>query len=487
MSSPLVTLGRHKKTGLLPVNRTQPRQRGEISSRADLQESWPHLGRKMSDCQGISGKQTDASDLPGNGRRLAPFKDYAGHTGSVPSDFDLLSATMKRISELERCVLTQERDIHKKDLEIATLEQKIKRLQRPKTGVKLFKSQELETKCQKLQQQVCEMERFLNDYGLVWVGEDDSTSASKHSTKTWKPGHSLTTFEPDFDLIIRNLQDLNILGGEGKSRIEYREGGARLKSPESIPLILYSNGIIMFQGPFRLFQEASTQQCLQDIMDGYFPAELQSRFPDGVTFQVTDKRNVVFQQQRSWDEFPNSGQTVGNTKSKMQETSELPGPQLSMDQFLNKLPKSVVRGGRVLDIRGPVREALQETGVQRLMEIQVDSPLLGSEENRYETNSLSTLRIKSESGEHTYKVRMLPSETLGDLRMYLSQCRDSHLPSYEIIGRFPYRVYDDDSCTLQELGLVPNAFLLLRTKGLKTTGGGDTPRTHSNLTAANMF
>jgi len=28
------------------------------------------------------------------------------------------------------------------------------------------------------------------------------------------------------------------------------------------------------------------QQCMQDLMDGFFPSELQSRYPDGVPFEV---------------------------------------------------------------------------------------------------------------------------------------------------------------------------------------------------------
>ena len=42
----------------------------------------------------------------------------------------------------------------------------------------------------------------------------------------------------------------------------------------------------MFNGPFRPFTEPTTQQCIQDIMDGYFPTELQDRYPDGVPFVV---------------------------------------------------------------------------------------------------------------------------------------------------------------------------------------------------------
>uniref|UniRef100_A0A8C5MBN2 UBX domain-containing protein 11 n=1 Tax=Leptobrachium leishanense TaxID=445787 RepID=A0A8C5MBN2_9ANUR len=492
MSGPLVTLGKPRKTGLIPVNRRQYGVGVETSP-----DTWMHTGGKMSDGQIFTGKHTTDVKLPGTGRRAAPFKEHHAYTedqltekgsttfvgkglrGSVPSDFDLLSATMKRIGELERCIHVQECTLQKKDQEIATLEDKIKRLQRPKTENPVQVNQDLEMKCQKLQQRVNEMEQFLSDYGLEWVGDEDSSVAPQQRTMTRIQGHLSTIFKPDFDLLLQNLQDLNILGGEGKSHIEHRQGGARLRSPKPVPLTLFNNGIIMFNGPFRSYKEPSTQHCVQDIMDGYFPSELQRRFPDGVTFQITDQRNVVFRERRFWDELPGLGQTVGSTQSTTEGTSEVSGPPLSVDQFLNKLPMSVVRGGQIVEIRGPIREALQESPTEslKLKEIKVDSPLVGMNIKRSEqSTAVSTLRIKSENREYTYKVRMLQSETLGDLRSYLSEYRDS-LSTYEIISPFPLRLYEDDSCTLQELGLVPSAFLLLRSKALKTPGGQNTPQT----------
>ena len=57
--------------------------------------------------------------------------------------------------------------------------------------------------------------------------------------------------------------------------------------PDPVQLTLYANGILMFEGPFRPFTDPSTQTCIQDIMDGYFPGELQKRYPDGVPFIVS--------------------------------------------------------------------------------------------------------------------------------------------------------------------------------------------------------
>ncbi|OCT94444.1 hypothetical protein XELAEV_18012115mg [Xenopus laevis] len=199
----------------------------------------------------------------------------------------------------------------------------------------------------------------------------------------------------------------------------------------------------MFQGPFRSYQE----KIHTDIMDGYFPSELQSRFPDGVTFQVTDKHKEVFQEQRRWNDLPGSGPDY---------------------KFLNRLAKSAVREGRIVHIRGAVEEALQGSEENEMpKEILVESPQLSKEQST-QNIAVSTLRIRSESGDKTYKVRMLSSETLANLRHYLPLCRAPDLASYNIIRPFPYCVYEDDTCTLEEIGLVPNAFQVIRAR----SGGG---------------
>lgn len=84
--------------------------------------------------------------------------------------------------------------------------------------------------------------------------------------------------------------------------------GAQLVAKQAVRLSLYRDGMVVFEGPFRSYQDHSTQvsgegprlhaadasilrsshlqQFLQDLMDGYFPSELQSRFPDGIPFEV---------------------------------------------------------------------------------------------------------------------------------------------------------------------------------------------------------
>ena len=146
-----------------------------------------------------------------------------------------------------------------------------------------------------------------------------------------------------------------------------------------MPLTLYNNGLSLFAGPFRPYSDPTTHQVIKDLTDGYFPSELQGSYPDGVPLQISDQREVHFKQRPVLGDFPGSGHQLGGDKGPsrllpagsqlrtspkpraLRETSQLVGQrQVSLDQFLARLPQSVVKGGRVLDIRAGIRDTLTQ-------------------------------------------------------------------------------------------------------------------------------
>ncbi|EGW10189.1 UBX domain-containing protein 11 [Cricetulus griseus] len=143
---------------------------------------------------------------------------------------------------------------------------------------------------------------------------------------------------------------------------------------------------------------------------------------------------------------------------------------MTAEKFLNRLPKCVIRQGQVIDIRGPIRDTLQNYCPlpARIQEIIVETPALASERQRSQESpdspvpALSMLRIRSENGEQAFLLMMRPEDTVGDLRSLLAQARDMDPATFEIFSTFPPMVYQDDTLTLQAAGLVPNATLLLR-------------------------
>ncbi|NXW57949.1 UBX11 protein, partial [Eurystomus gularis] len=398
------------------------------------------------------------------------------------TDMELMSSMMQKITLLEQKIEKQAQEMQLKDRRIAELEEKMKTLQKEDTP-DASTAEKLEIRCLQLQTQVWEMERFLNDYGLIWVGDRHDQLEDLESLKDdeeelparslWMPGEVVVSqHQIDFDLILENVKDLNVLAGEGVSHIEHTPWGAQLRQPEPLPLTLYQNGIVMFEGPFRPYEDISTQQCLQDIMDGYFPSELQMRYPDGIPLQVTDRRDVVFRERDPLGSFPGHGQVVGHSKSsEVRETTEIPGPKFSLEQFLNKLsnPSKVKEA---IGVQHSARAAQQGSdGVWSSKEILVETSRLSAservktaEEAEASAPDVCTLRIKSESGEQTYIIKMRFTETIGDLRQHLAHARGGDSNSYEIISTFPQRVYADNSKSLQECGLTPSASLLLQRK-----------------------
>ncbi|XP_015987528.2 UBX domain-containing protein 11 isoform X10 [Rousettus aegyptiacus] len=306
------------------------------------------------------------------------------------------------------------------------------------------------------------------------AGDDVRTAAA---ASRGDGGDSLVPPEVDFDRLLASLKDLSELV-DSETPVTPVPSGARLCALEPIPLKLYRNGIMMFDGPFRPFHDPSTQRCLRDILDGFFPLELQRLYPDGVPFKVSDLRNQVYPE-NGLDPFPGEGRVVGQQRiRKLSVAVEYPGSnalpagsRMTPEKFLNRLPKFVIRKGEVIDIRGPIRDTLQNCcpWPARIQEIVVETPTLAAERERSQESPespsppLSMLRIKSENGEQAFLLMMRPEDTVGDVRALLAQARAVDANTFEIFSTFPPTVYED-ALTLQAAGLVPNAALLLRAR-----------------------
>ncbi|XP_030605101.1 UBX domain-containing protein 11 [Archocentrus centrarchus] len=457
MSSPLSMLKKTKRTPLQGLHNEQWSKQKVSFRRNLLKEIQAELVDESSD-----HSQTPAFEaVPSNSG--APLKK-----GSPPSNFELMSAMMQRVTLLEEMVKSQAREIEHKDKQISDLE-KLSIWEKSGSTCGPRSRDDLERRCQQLQNQVHEMENFLNDYGLIWVGDKVTGDPAQQEMSGGRG------FDMNFDLVLQRIRELNIFAGEGESFVQTTATGAQLATKDPIPLRLYRNGIVMFDGPFRSYQEHSTQQCMQDLMDGYFPSELQERFPDGVPFEVHDRRDEEFIFRLPWETFPGEGQTLCGEKagSASALSSHLPGKKLTTEQFLNKLPKFLVKAGRVIDIRNSLRATLQgSSDAQSTSSVTlIDTPSLQaitegpqafSADQPPSARHVITLKVKSEDGDHTYTVKMCLSETVGDLRKYLDRHRGGRVPSYDIICAYPHCSFDDDGQTLQSCGLATNTTLLLR-------------------------
>ncbi|KAM7100139.1 UBX domain-containing protein 11 isoform 5-T5 [Molossus nigricans] len=432
MSSPLASLGKTRRVPLPsePVN----------------------SGRRGIKLYGDEDEVDMLNDGHGSEERISVPSCYGGigapvsRQGPVFHDSELMATMARKVQDLERQVKAQTDEMLSKDRKIRALEELVETLQEHKDV----------------------------PAAAGGAGGDVHTAAAADQRDG---GDSLVPPEVDFDRLLASLKDLSELV-DSNTQVTPIPGRAKLHVLEPIPLKVYRNGIMMFDGPFRPFHDPSTQHCLRDIMDGFFPSELQRLYPDGVPFkgftflickvglqqatpwacswnlsnrggggaraeelvlplspfllcQVSDLRNQVYPES-GLDPFPGEGRVVGWQRiRKPSVTMEHPGSRMTPEKFLNRLPKFVIRQGEVIDIRGPIRNTLQNCcpWPVPIQEIVVETPALAAERERNQESPespappLSMLRIKSENGEQAFLLMMRPEDTVGDVRALLAQAR----------------------------------------------------------------
>jgi UBX domain-containing protein 11 len=103
-------------------------------------------------------------------------------------------------------------------------------------------------------------------------------------------------FVCNYDMIFNNIKELNSLLEFDEPKIhEYATNKAKFQINDyTIKLTMYKNGLMLYDGPFRSFAEGITRKFCIDLMDGYYPSELQEKYPEGVKFDLVDKRDIYF-------------------------------------------------------------------------------------------------------------------------------------------------------------------------------------------------
>lgn len=443
-------------------------------------------------CSSSHNSSTDHTTTPQT-RKISPGSDK-------DSDQDLLTIMASRLAKLEDTLQAQKADALKKDKII---------MEQQKTNTE-YKNEvkQLQAANHLLKSQIHEMETFLNDYGLVWVGNTDvdevidpkeqpeETTENSSDEDTFKDGASeySTQFKLDMEKIKRNIVELNFLAGEGKAEVVHTKGGMRrLKEPDAVSLTFYKNGFVLFEGPFRPYNIPSSLPFVKDIMDGYFPYELKERYPNGVPFKLCDRSYEEYAPKQPFSgngasldgkNFHNLAST-GFTKTKTKE------------EFLKKLPTSVIKNGRVVDIRNSVATTFKnkklDTGEVIIASTDVinymrgiepidkhlplspqqfppaQTPTRNSEAGIFAEEykgrpttpqSITTLKIKTHNiGTLIVKLRF--DDTISTLRKYIDKYTQDNR-QYELRTTFPNQVYADTHITLQVAGLVPNATLYMK-------------------------
>ena len=445
-----------------------------------------------------------------NGLKMSPRSKVNGNSSSYsPSapDIALMTSMASRLRQVESQLQQYSREIIEKDLKIKQLEERLKTSEREFDKVNEVYSKTnigvMQKKCESLQKQVDDMESFLEDYGMIWVGEnqeeelnDPDLSGEENpglgSHSDWTPANSVDISRRiPFEQILKRVRDLNVLVGDGIARVSQTKTGATFKIPEPINLEFYADGFILFEGPFRKYTDEYSNEFIRDILDGYFPSELRERYPDGIPFAVKDHRDSYFlESEKPKELFPGSGhKLLQDLDSRVVKSGSMKGRRnsLTSKDFTRKLPLSVVKNGKVIDIRGDIEAQLNPNpenpelpkaavsasgnGVTVLatnfMKKVYELDPQGEDTSKVDPEiikTVSTLRIRSASGQNCFIAKMYHDETIGDLRNYLHGIlHEAKIYDMEIITTYPRKVvHDDNSQTLLDAGLTPTAVLVLK-------------------------
>eukprot|EP00730_Choanoeca_flexa_P019450 TRINITY_DN9498_c0_g1_i2.p1 TRINITY_DN9498_c0_g1~~TRINITY_DN9498_c0_g1_i2.p1 ORF type:complete len:524 (+),score=85.23 TRINITY_DN9498_c0_g1_i2:2634-4205(+) len=501
--------------------------------------SKPSQKRSLPIRQPEASEEEMFDDLVGSASRAASRQDNAVFSTllanssrlpsrGAPSETDMIATMAGRLRTLEKQVKVANEEILHKDNVIAKLRKELKLQQLVQQAQTTNKEDliALEAEHRKLQNQVHAMEAFLADYGMVWVGDesdvdatddadlvddaegdikqqalvaDDDTEELSVRTDVGTTTASEQTdpaipFVINHERIIENIQELNVLAGAGSAKIVSGASGGRLQVQESIPLKLYNNGILMFNGPFRSADDQTTQMFLRDLQDGYFPWELRSRYPDGVPFALQDLRHETYTPPVI-QSFPGSGQALGGTAttsvllrkpSSLFETDSSTTPQApesrqrlattpasrTSEHLLARLPQTVIHNGCIMDVRAGLQQhvsvgqrkhrvTLVSTPVAQFLASRVDTSNAEDAQRPQTPRDVASLQVKSEDANETMVLKMRFNDTIADIRKCLDNHRGAHL-IYDIYTSFPRKILNDPQQTLIDANLVPNATLRLK-------------------------
>lgn len=390
--------------------------------------------------------------------------------------------------------------------------------------VRCHTAQELGAVCaerDRLERQVEEMMRFLEDYGLTWVGDTGSeaeaseataggteadacsqhtstppaeaaaprqrpTSAPKVQSPTAKagglsPAHASSKCKAtdvvsvDVQSMMSRVEALNAMVEKASAKIvSSRVGGAvhaRLVVDDAmpLPLVFFRDGVKLGGLPFQGYDSKHSQMLIRDILDGYFPYALKDSYPDGVAMKVVDRVALGFDvwlRERSEGDpeltdggdrlLPAGGRVLHQGKHGGARSCSFSAAALAQEQEQQEQQR--LRAGNA-EHRGASAPAAGATYRASHEEVSL------IEKDRDPAMPVARLLVKLEGGQRVILL-MEPEQTIGALRKGLEQwiteqggtgCAGNDVLSLR--SAFPPKTYEDNSETLVQAGLTPNATL----------------------------
>jgi hypothetical protein len=304
-------------------------------------------------------------------------------------------------------------------------------------------------------------------------------------------------------IIIKNVNDLNHNCGPtydvGRA-VESGNNVRKFHERKIINLVFYLDGLCLNDGPFRPYHWPAAQAVVQDLVDGYFPYEFKQNHPDGVPLKVFDKSTELCPKPSNkctQDGGGGSGgggcarNSINNVETLMDDKSGY--KVISKSTFLQKLPKQVLRNGRLVEVRDEVASLLAgEKGGYSVHPVVLPTAALDERNKKgndcppatitasttaSSPNPLShgigreitTIQVKCQGASHemcVFIVHLFYDQTISDLRAAIQPqlrertgCDDK---PFTLCTIYPSVTFSDFALTLEKAQLVPTATVHVR-------------------------
>uniref|UniRef100_A0A3Q0KP67 UBX domain-containing protein 11 n=1 Tax=Schistosoma mansoni TaxID=6183 RepID=A0A3Q0KP67_SCHMA len=425
---------------------------------------------------------TDSLKTMDNGESEVKFETVLNQRApNFTNDPELLSSLLKKNEALLKENTDYKSVIKRQTSQIKLLESKLKMIHADMRednigSIDQKNIERLQRRCEELQEQIFEMKEFFQDHGLMWIGRQSTDHVTSPRNET-----GLKLNETTLGRLIQQIHLLSNWNNDAHNEKEFISQSNSsnivcLQNQSPIPLTLYADGLCFNSGPFRPYKNHDTLQFVQDILDGYFPSELQSSYPNGVQFKLIDKHTTHFMLLKEPTSFSSCGYKLGSSLTSEQDadqevffsdeehlsnidkneefsirqvenqtkveckmfnkltsnTLSTDGrtKSLTFDELLKRLPEyKLTRSGQLLNIRNDIKSEFgEQIDIPSTRIIKKDYIFKNNtiDKNRLESE-LITLRIYSENGLQIYNVEMHPKDTIGELYTTLDHARSTTL------------------------------------------------------------
>jgi len=251
--------------------------------------------------------------------------------------------------------------------------------------------------------------------------------------------------EIDIKLVKKRIDDLNDLIAGEQDIVKDRDGAYKFKRRDPISFCIYKNGIELEGFPFYKYSQKEAQLILEDILDGYFPAILRDKFPEGIPFELISELDNDY------------NESIAKNRSPKKKIGEI----ARINHFATNQSDHKSRG-----LSNKPRDLSVNERREEDIEIMAPSVKTMKEANSPLEEEMTTLKIRTETGKKNIILKALVSDSIK--MVYELVHIYSETKNFEIWGGYPPRLYSrDNEVSLRDLDISGESVFNLR--GLLTT------------------